>query len=187
MINLTFQIELAPKKGLSIASAVDKTDSAGPEEDYAAQVMGEGVKAAMEWLQAHAAKKGSMVAGGPEIMDLVKQRLEARGLQFKGSALEKATKAAVGDVPPDPNAPKLIGEMFAFISRDDKGDEGLTGARTPVGWVALVGADMARVEDIKAKALPALLKAGQSIVLARFSVRDDLEFFEPDGSHTAAA
>lgn len=43
-----------------------------------------------------------------------------------------------------------ITELYAFICKDEKGEEGILGAKTPDGaWMPLIGADLERVKYYK--------------------------------------
>lgn len=84
------------------------------------------------------------------------------------------------------HAPKntfSISELFAFLSVDDDGCEGLLAANLgPNGTVfPLIGADRERVESYRPYAAEAALKTGKKIRLARFSTKTILEEF--DGGH----
>jgi len=74
-----------------------------------------------------------------------------------------------------------IDTMFAFIAVDDEG-EGITGFKSPMGWMPMVGADMDRVEQFKPLAQQLSNTSGKRIVIAQFTTREDLEILEPDGS-----
>ncbi len=72
-----------------------------------------------------------------------------------------------------------IETMFAYIAEDDEG-EGVTGMKTPEGWIAMVGADPERMESLQETAQMISRTSGKVITLARFSVREDLEVIKPD-------
>ncbi len=73
-----------------------------------------------------------------------------------------------------------IDALFAFISVDEgPEDEGIVAARMGNMWMPLVGADMDRVESLKPLAVGVARLTGKRIVLAKFSVREDLEELEP--------
>jgi hypothetical protein len=72
-----------------------------------------------------------------------------------------------------------IDQMFAFIVRDDDGTEGIPAVYGPGGiLMPLVGADMARVADLRAIVLRDVLLTGKRITLVKFSVRETLEVIE---------
>lgn len=81
-----------------------------------------------------------------------------------------------------------IDQMFAFIAVDDDG-EGITGFKGPMGWMPMVGADMARIDSFREIAQELSNVSGKRIVIAKFDSRTDLEVIEPDpngpkpGSH----
>lgn len=69
-----------------------------------------------------------------------------------------------------------IEEMFAFVAEDTgPDDEGIIGARTAMGWVPLVGADMARVESLKPFAMDIARATGKKVKLLRFTTREEVE------------
>lgn len=73
---------------------------------------------------------------------------------------------------------KNIDEMFAFLGIDDDG-EGIVGFKGPRGWMPMVGADMARVESFREMAQEVANLSGRRIVVAKFSIREDIETIEP--------
>lgn len=69
-----------------------------------------------------------------------------------------------------------IDRMFACISTDPDGHEGVCGASLPnLGFTALVGADMARVDSLRPIARAIATASGQRIDLVEFSQRRQLE------------
>jgi hypothetical protein len=73
-----------------------------------------------------------------------------------------------------------IDEMFAFVSVDEHGEEGLIGTLTCIGWVPKGGsADMAREDSLRAMARQAAQVCGHDVKLVRFSNRTELETFKP--------
>lgn len=79
----------------------------------------------------------------------------------------------------DPGNNYKISEIFAFISTDNDGNEGVCGYSTKAGMLPMIGADMARIETLRpmAKALAGMTK--KKIQLIKFKVREDLEVIEP--------
>lgn len=75
-----------------------------------------------------------------------------------------------------PHGPIL--EMYAFVAADSLG-EGLVGFQTPSGMMPMVGADMARVEDLKILAKDIAGSSGRKIRLIKFSQRTEVEEFRP--------
>lgn len=75
-----------------------------------------------------------------------------------------------------------IKEIFAFVSEDEHGDEGICAFSTPAGMMPMIGADPERIEDLRPIAK---LLAGQKqftnkgIKLIKFTVREDLEVIQP--------
>lgn len=74
---------------------------------------------------------------------------------------------------------KRIDEMYAFVAVHDDQDEGVMGMPTAQGWLPMVGADMARMESLKDLAKVLAQRSGKRIRLLRFSVREELEVFDP--------
>lgn len=73
-----------------------------------------------------------------------------------------------------------IDEMYAFIALDPADNtEGVTAFLSPtMGNMPMVGADMARVEQLRPIAQGLAKRSGVKIKLCRFSVREELEVFE---------
>lgn len=82
---------------------------------------------------------------------------------------------------PAPGLGYVIQEMWAWLSIHEDGDEGVIGYYNPDmgGWMPLVGADRERIESFRAYANQAATLSGKPVVLARFSVRTDVEQFDP--------
>ena len=76
-----------------------------------------------------------------------------------------------------PDLPK-IEVMYAFIATEECG-EGICAAQTSIGWMPLVGADMARVDSLRKLAQQIATKTGRTIRLCKFSVREELESITP--------
>ena len=73
----------------------------------------------------------------------------------------------------------VIKEMFAFVAVDN-GDEGVCGASLPgIGFTALVGADMARIDSLRPIARDIAMATGREIKLVKFSVREELGTINP--------
>lgn len=69
-----------------------------------------------------------------------------------------------------------IEEMYAFVAEESgPDDEGVVAMKTELGWMPLVGADMARVESLKPIAKGIARGTGKRIKLLRFTNRDELE------------
>lgn len=71
-----------------------------------------------------------------------------------------------------------IDQMWAFIATDEDG-EGVSAFMSNDIWMPMVAADEARVDSLRDMAKQLAQQSGQSITLAKFSVREDLEVFEP--------
>jgi len=70
-----------------------------------------------------------------------------------------------------------ITEMYAFVAEDSgPDDEGIVGMNTKLGWMPLVGADMARVESLKPIAKGIANATGKKIKLLHFIKREVIEF-----------
>ena len=68
-----------------------------------------------------------------------------------------------------------IGEIFVFVCKDDKGDEGVPAFQAPLGMMPLIAADRARLSDLKPIAKMLTIAAGRKITLCRFTGREELE------------
>lgn len=69
-----------------------------------------------------------------------------------------------------------IKSMYAFISEDTgPNDEGVIAQKFGGVWMPLVGADMKRVESLKALALLAAKQSGKKVTLVQFTNRVELE------------
>lgn len=67
-----------------------------------------------------------------------------------------------------------IGSIWAYISKDDKGNEGLCCALTSRGPMPLLAADKARLAALTPMAEKVAAITGLTIVLVEFSVRTEL-------------
>ena len=73
-----------------------------------------------------------------------------------------------------------INEMFAFVSQDDGGDEGITAFTEGNMWMPMVGADFARVDQLKPMARRLAKTSGRPIRIYRYKVRELIETIGPD-------
>jgi hypothetical protein len=77
-----------------------------------------------------------------------------------------------------------IDEVFVFIAQDADG-EGVPAFVTDIGWgpvaLPLVCADKARVDSLRERARVLGQQSGKRIILARFSVREEVETIWPGG------
>jgi hypothetical protein len=74
-----------------------------------------------------------------------------------------------------------IEEMFAFVAEDTgPDDEGIVAFLSSEGtWMPLVGADLARVNSLRAHAQTMATMLGKPVKLLRFTGRIDEEVIEP--------
>ena len=69
-----------------------------------------------------------------------------------------------------------IEQMYAFVCEDSgPEDEGIIGMQTGMGWMLLVGADMARVESLRPIAETTARSLGKPVKLLRFTTREEVE------------
>lgn len=68
--------------------------------------------------------------------------------------------------------PKIITELYAFVSTDIDGNEGVVGMQTPEGWMPLIGADMDRVESMVSAAKEIQRVTGQLVFIKKFRLDD---------------
>jgi hypothetical protein len=78
----------------------------------------------------------------------------------------------------DPGNYLKIDTMFAFISQDEQGNEGVVGMPTANGVMAMVGADMRMVDKLRPIAKQIAKHTKKKIVLIKFENRTDLEVIE---------
>jgi hypothetical protein len=72
-----------------------------------------------------------------------------------------------------------IGHIWAFLSVDDDGNEGLCGIRTNEGWLPLVCADDARMKSLIPIAHGIARSTGKLIKLVKFHNREDIKDILP--------
>lgn len=71
---------------------------------------------------------------------------------------------------------RRIEQMYAFVLTDTDGTEGVPAINGPGGVpLPLVGADWARVEDLRPTAIALARSRGVKITLCRFEIRTELE------------
>lgn len=68
-----------------------------------------------------------------------------------------------------------ITEMFAFISVDSDGNEGVIAMNTSMGLAPMVGADMNRINQFRPHAIRLAKSTGQAVKLIKFTSRVELE------------
>ena len=78
-----------------------------------------------------------------------------------------------------------ITELWAFVSHedDDPDDEGICAFLTADGWMPMVGADKARIEQLRPMA--ETLAGATRIELRRFSAAEVIEVIRPGGTEPA--
>jgi hypothetical protein len=75
--------------------------------------------------------------------------------------------------------PLKIDAFYAFVATDSDGDEGLTAFHTGTGWMPMVAADWQRVESLREIAAQIARESGEKVTLYKFSVREEIEDFNP--------
>lgn len=68
-----------------------------------------------------------------------------------------------------------IKTVHAFIATEADGTEGIIGMQTKNGWMPFVAADEERIESLRPLAIEIAKAAGVQIVVAKFSVRENVE------------
>jgi hypothetical protein len=73
---------------------------------------------------------------------------------------------------------KVINELYAFVSVDpEDDDEGVIAFQTDDGWMPMIGADMERVESLKAIADQMVEELGIKYEIRYFSLDVDVEHY----------
>ena len=73
-----------------------------------------------------------------------------------------------------------IESIFAFVTEDTgPDDEGIIGFNSGIGWVPMVGADMARVESLRPMAQRVANETGKPIKVLKFEIRFDIDKILP--------
>lgn len=73
-----------------------------------------------------------------------------------------------------------IEKLYAYVVADNgPEDEGVMALHGPMGWMPMVGADVARHESLKAHAQATADQEGKEVVLVEFSVRREVQVFRP--------
>lgn len=75
--------------------------------------------------------------------------------------------------------PYKIEQIFAFISTDEDGSEGVIGYATHGVFMPLVGADMERIESLRPIAQQVANITHKQVSLCRFHQREELEVITP--------
>ncbi len=83
-------------------------------------------------------------------------------------------------------SPLRIDTMFVFVAKDEQGNEGVCGVQVPSShdpnikeWLPLVGADMARLQDLSPIAQMIANDTGKTVRLIIFNNRQDMMAFVP--------
>lgn len=78
----------------------------------------------------------------------------------------------------EPNTLPLIDGIYAFLSKDNKGNEGLCAFQfKPGNWMPLVAADKERLDALTPVAEEIAKSSGQDVILVKFSNREELKRF----------
>jgi hypothetical protein len=72
-----------------------------------------------------------------------------------------------------------IDEVYAFVAIDEDGDEGVCAFYGPTGWMPMVCADQARVDQMRPIAEEIARQGGKPIQLFKFSKKELVEVFNP--------
>jgi hypothetical protein len=72
-----------------------------------------------------------------------------------------------------------IETMFAYVAEDEEGEGVAAHYQEGVGWMPLVGADMARMESLRPIAQELANAGGKPLTLITFEKRTDVETIEP--------
>lgn len=72
-----------------------------------------------------------------------------------------------------------VSEIWAFIARDDDGDEGVIAIPTGLGIMPAVAADQARLDSLRPYAQTAARVRGRDVRLVRFSHMTEVEVIHP--------
>lgn len=72
-----------------------------------------------------------------------------------------------------------IDEIYAYVVKDETGNEGIPGFKTTDGWMPMVGADMRRADQLRPIAQAMADSQGFEIRLCRFTTREEITVFKP--------
>lgn len=75
----------------------------------------------------------------------------------------------------DPGNKFSINEIWAFVSRDDDGNEGVVGATMGGVFMPLIAADKDRLDSLRPLAKDMLRLSKKKIFLVKFSQRSEIE------------
>lgn len=71
--------------------------------------------------------------------------------------------------------------LYAYIATDDKNEEGLCAFKSNVGWIPMVGADLARLEVLRPFAETVAKESNKRVELRRFVGQEIVEIIHPNG------
>lgn len=72
-----------------------------------------------------------------------------------------------------------IDQMYAYVVMDDDNTEGIPAFMNGNTAMPMVGADMDRVKSLNPIAQKLAAELGKKVTLVRFSVRQEIEVFDP--------
>ena len=70
-----------------------------------------------------------------------------------------------------PNTIPVISDLWVFLSIDARGNEGVCGAHTPLGWTPLVTADPKLLDQLRPMAREIAQRTGLRVRMVRFTQR----------------
>ena len=79
------------------------------------------------------------------------------------------------------NGQLRINQVFAFVIVDEDGTEGVVAVLRDGVWMPLMGADMSRVESLKALVRDAPQCRGKRVTILRFGDREDIGTIDRTG------
>lgn len=71
--------------------------------------------------------------------------------------------------------PFKINELWAFVSTDEEGVEGVCAFRSVDGWLPMVAADVKRLSSLRPLANEVAKRTGRPVQLIKFTAREDIE------------
>ena len=82
----------------------------------------------------------------------------------------------------DGNRMPYVASVWAFLSIDQDGDEAICGMPFDGGWIAMIAADMKRVESLMPIATAMAKQSGMKIKLVKFTTRREIQEIGPETS-----
>jgi hypothetical protein len=75
----------------------------------------------------------------------------------------------------------IINEVWAYVSKNDGGDEGICGFQDPrtKQWLPMIAGDKERLQVLRPFAHQIAKVTNKKVTLVRLSVREDLETIDP--------